>query len=414
MQHTFFILLLSSAFCANSKLLDQGEVELKKCNPSIVQLFVSYKLNTDQTLAELPDAKTKKICPTLDQTCCPSDMLEAQFDLFLQTLNFYTEIFANHSEILDILKHATIVPTKTDESQNSSQSGSYKMSEAMLLSEFYGFFQRAYDDNKQLPNIFANYYSGFMCNYCHPDTFNNFVRVTEGEGLENFYFYFDSKTTVPLLIKLQYVLLNYVMDLAKSFELINALYRQTNDKDIIKFNSYQEFSEDKSLIEECQKQKKDPSDAANNYYSQCFAFLDKQHIFLSIGDSNIQGIKNILDRLKEYLKYKLSSKNEEKSQENSQIEKTIEISDKKSKSLDHSESKLVFFSLPEDDNWFSLSNGFSDDGFRMDLHKYDENLWMISEVSESKINEKKKKNPIFKSAAVMSGMVSMCISLFMI
>jgi len=402
MKLAFFILLSSSAFCAKSKMLDQGKVELKECYPNLVKMFMNFDHDHNKEQATLPDEQTKKICPTLEQTCCPTAGLQAQFTHFQIVINNWSELFEIQKKFLATLKKAGLPHVEDDLSDSKIQA----MSDNELWALFFKEAQEWYNINQGLPKELATFYSGFMCNYCHPDTFSSFVKVGNKDSLDSYKFAFDLKSNIPAIIALQSKILNFYLKMATALEAMNLIISKMDDLKPIQMLSSSKIKEIMTLSAECIRENKQYEDMVENF-KKCFPLFEDD-IRFDIGFMNFSIYHDIFVKMQEIVQNKFGSKvggapkKDEKKMETPIPISSIKKESQSEMSMENYLSEMSsgsdykhggIFNMPASQEWTKLKLDFQEGGFSLNKHKYNEKLW------------------VFKSTLILSAIASIFTSL---
>lgn len=174
------ILAFSSIIAPKSGVvqkLDNGQnkntIQLQKCYSRPLSIYFQMDSDNDFT-ASLATPETKLICPTLEQTCCSADQLTQQFAVFKENYLVLRNYFKNQEEIIAKLKELKFVATipKEDKTEESESEDIEK--KPVDRSHLYGvllhYLQSSYDQSHHLNYTISSYYSGFLCQFCHPES----------------------------------------------------------------------------------------------------------------------------------------------------------------------------------------------------------------------------------------------------
>jgi len=363
---------------------------------------MKFSFDHDQEEAKLPDEQTKKICPTLEQTCCPIAGLQAQFTHFQIVINNWSELFEIQKKFLATLKKAGLPHVEDELSDSKIQA----MSENELWALFSKEAQEWYNTNQGLPKELATFYSGFMCNYCHPDTFSNFVQVGKEDSLESFKFVFDLKSNFPAIIALQSQILNFYLKMATAIDAMNLIISKTDDFRPIDMISSSKIKEIITSTAECIRENKQYEDMVENF-KKCFPLFEDD-IRFDIGFMNFSSYHDIFVKMQEIVQKKFGSKvggapkKDEKKMEAPIPISSIKKESQSEMSMENYLSEMSsgsdyryggIFNMPASDEWLKLKLDFQEGGFSLNKHKYNEKLW------------------VFKSTLILSAIASIFTSL---
>lgn len=113
-----FAAALPAAINASIVLKKKNSSGIDKLDPNVCYYKLYTKFSLSKEIAndyspEPADEETKNLCPTLDVSCCKTEALKGQFDVFKNTYLQLREYFFVHSNITHSLRKHGIKPLNT-------------------------------------------------------------------------------------------------------------------------------------------------------------------------------------------------------------------------------------------------------------------------------------------------------------
>lgn len=374
---TLFIALalVQTSFTMLKKHEDSGLQNPMRCEPKILNLWSVSKSLIGEYPADQPDTLTKKYCPTLQQSCCSGEGIEAQFKVFNTAYLELRDYFFMHNNITANLIKTGVKPKETKHTEFTCNNGNAeivgdsdkKISEAeadtpTLYSYFLYEMTQTYEKAQNFNYTASSYYSGFICGICEPGLISHFTVDPKLTDLKdgNHYAFQYSLESFKAHVNVVYEYFIWIEGLAKTYE----FFRRLPQIEGLNIETDIQGHRDKNcilkMLKDCMQVESLKSLVGS--HEKCLEILevgiDPEAVI-----RNLESIKNLY---RDYNLYFYSHFRNEMFNKQEKIEAHP--------------SKLLFsaHNNQAENSWTDFQYDLAEDGFSMTKHKYDEKLWFLS------------------------------------